>query len=111
MWTLKEALTLVRTLQPKLWQRSYHMALGGGVLNRGDSHKDLDLYIFPFNGEIDLAPILPFLESEWGPSEVIGNEQPNYPPDVNFQRRQKFFIGEHKDVRIDVFILHDGVTR
>ncbi len=43
-WTLEEALILVRALQPTAWQYGYHLCLGGGVLNKGVSSKDLDLY-------------------------------------------------------------------
>jgi len=49
MWTLDEALILVRRLQGFVRPTCYHLALGGGVLNNGRSDKDLDLYFIPFS--------------------------------------------------------------
>ena len=51
-WELDEALILLRELQPKCHALQYHVALGGGVLNRGYSDKDLDLFFFPFNNDV-----------------------------------------------------------
>lgn len=51
MWTLSQALELIRDLQPLVREEKYHMLLGGGVLNKGESDKDLDLVFIPLNGE------------------------------------------------------------
>lgn len=48
-WTLTEALALVRDLQPISREYGYHLTLGGGVLNKGYSVKDLDLWWLPLN--------------------------------------------------------------
>jgi hypothetical protein len=48
IWTLEGAQELIATIQPKIRALNYHVALGGGVLNRGYSDKDLDLYFLPF---------------------------------------------------------------
>ena len=53
MWTLQEALQLIRDLQPQLKPLHYHVALGGGVLNKGTSQKDLDLYLLRFDNDDD----------------------------------------------------------
>lgn len=45
MWTLEEALYLIRRLQPKVFLHGYNLCLGGSVLNKGFSTKDLDLYV------------------------------------------------------------------
>lgn len=108
MWTLTQALALITTLQLALHARKYHVALGGGVLNHGQSDKDLDLYIFPFNGAETIDPILPYLEELWGESEDIGSDRDGYPPDINFQVRVKF---QHLNGRIDVFVTKNGVVR
>lgn len=99
LWTLADALTVVRTLQPQLHARWWHVALGGGVLNRGSSAKDLDLYFLPFNGATTEA-ILPFLVEQWGEAKPLSGG--DYPPDALFPVRCKFFIQDGK--RIDVFI-------
>lgn len=46
-WTMEEALTLIRELEPKMSAAGWHVALGGGVLLRGQSEHDLDLVFFP----------------------------------------------------------------
>lgn len=49
VWTLDDALTVCRWLEEALAPAGYHVALGGGVLLRGYSHKDLDVLIYPRN--------------------------------------------------------------
>ncbi len=110
MWTLEQALTLVRTLQPQLHEQKYHVALGGGVLNNGASDKDLDLYLFPFDNAT-IPPITPFLETVLGvPRPMIVSRHPDsdYPPDVNFDTKMVFTTPDDK--RIDVFITKNGVA-
>jgi len=46
-WTLKEATELIAAQQPTAKEHGYHICLGGGVLNKGESEKDLDLYFLP----------------------------------------------------------------
>ncbi len=107
MWTLEDALTLIRDLQPQLHLLKYHVALGGGVLNKGQSEKDLDLYIFPFDYS-DIAPVLPFLERMWGEAEPINKFADRYPDDISFEAKYKFLQREDGR-RIDVFITKNGV--
>lgn len=68
-WTLKEALDLIRALQVDVGVFGYHLCLGGGVLNRGHSNKDLDLYFLPLD-RADLPPqsdkLMTWLEVLWG---------------------------------------------
>lgn len=47
MWTLDEALVLIREKQPYAWEKGYHIVVGGSVINHGSSDKDLDLYLIP----------------------------------------------------------------
>jgi len=48
-WTLETAMPLILQLQAAVRDIGYHVALGGGVLNKGKSNKYLDLYILPLN--------------------------------------------------------------
>lgn len=48
MWTLEEALPIVRDLTTALREIRYAVALGGSVLYRGTSTKDLDLVVYPY---------------------------------------------------------------
>lgn len=49
LWTLKQALALIRKWQPLAWGCGLHLALAGSVLNRGDSVKDLDIIVMGMN--------------------------------------------------------------
>lgn len=70
MWRLDDARNLISTLQPHLKPLGFHVALGGGVLNRGWSKKDLDLYFLPLDNSEPSDPpgLLKFLREQWGPS-------------------------------------------
>lgn len=48
-WTFDQAIDLVRQLELKLKREynHYHVALGGSVLHKGLSNKDLDIIIYP----------------------------------------------------------------
>lgn len=51
MWTLAEGIDLCRAIEKEIIPAGYHCALGGGVLMRGESGKDLDIFIYPHNGK------------------------------------------------------------
>lgn len=111
MWSMDAALAFIRELQPALHSRLYHVAMGGGVLNKGFSEKDLDLYLFPFDNAV-YEPILPYLEELWGPStplsSEINREERGYPQDMNFKTKVKFFLMDGR--RIDLFITNNGMA-
>jgi len=46
-WTITEGLNTVRALEKVLARKGYHVALGGGVLLRDVSLKDLDVLVYP----------------------------------------------------------------
>lgn len=121
-WTLDGALELVRIIQPQVRKFNYHLCLGGGVLNKGASDKDLDLYFLPMASRTmvpNTTGLESFLNDIWGRSGVIGNggrlqlqvEEPNSeygPVDPNsgelaYKLKLKFtYSGSY---RIDVFVL------
>lgn len=47
MWTLEQGLELARKLEPLAIECGFHIAVGGGVMLRGSSNKDLDLFFYP----------------------------------------------------------------
>lgn len=100
-WTLEDALVLIRALQPQCRQFSFHLALGGGVLNNGFSEKDLDLYFLPMGGvkPADQAGLSAWLEGVWGGPKPLGENYPEEPPYVY---KAQFKYGQQ---RIDVFVL------
>lgn len=68
VWNLEDSLKLIRSLQPETRRFNYHLCLGGGVLNKGESDKDLDLVFVPMdNGKgSDPNGLLAFLKTLWG---------------------------------------------
>jgi len=51
MWTIDEALEFIREHQSKCVELGYHIALAGGVLNKGYSNNDLDLILICIDDE------------------------------------------------------------
>ena len=88
MWTLDEALSLVRSLQPEIRQFGYHLCLGGGVLNAGHSRKDLDLYFLQMDGRWKPLPtdLIKWLVSVWGDGQEIVASQAGVLPEGGIVR-------------------------
>ncbi len=53
MWTLDSALYFIRYLYSHIPNNTWHLALGGGVLLRGESNHDLDIVVLPHNTTIE----------------------------------------------------------
>ena len=77
-WNLEDGLKLVRALQPETRRFGYHLALGGGVLNRGESKKDIDLYFLPLENsklaKADPGALIDWLVKLWGDFTPIGQD-------------------------------------
>lgn len=103
-WGLDDALTLVRQLQKEVRPFGYHIALGGGVLNKGMSEKDLDLYFLPLVEHAqNYTKMMYLLVERFGAAIDIGsggNERDNiYKDKVQFVNGGK---------RVDVFVVDGG---
>ena len=119
MWELEPALRIVRAIQPHTREFGYHLALGGGVLNKGQSEKDLDLYFLPMgtpDKKVDPDGMLSLLEKLWGTSEKISAEY-DYPGMKQYAHAIKFTrlggTNRDKHQRIDCFIFgaSDGKSK
>ena len=101
MWTLDDALALVREIQPLTRDFNYHLVIGGSVVNNGESRKDLDLYFLPLcNGNLnDSIGMQTALVGLFGPGEPLGSED-TYEHDPRWFKT-KFMRGKQ---RIDSFI-------
>lgn len=77
-WVLDEVMELIRDLQPKVRLLGYHIALGGGVLNNGQSDKDLDLYFLPIydDNARDSDGVIELLNTKWGLRAPLGGRVP-----------------------------------
>lgn len=79
-WTLTDGIALVRALQEKAKEFNYHVTIGGGVVNKGESDKDLDLFFLALEskGKPDPAGLIEYLKTLWGNDF---EEMPNYGAD------------------------------
>lgn len=103
-WTLEQALGLIRELQPVMRDLHYHITLGGGVLNTGQSEKDLDLFFHPLNGyEKDSHTVLLSLMSMLGPYRAI-RDSPDYGHTALFWYEEAVMF-DYLGKRIDAFIM------
>lgn len=112
MWTLEKALEFVRKLQPLTRLYGYHLCVGGGVVNNGNSNKDLDLYLLPLDDQnvtADYDGMLMEMEAELGPSEDIremgiGRKKKDYPDGLwsPYHSKRKF---ANNGNRVDVFFI------
>lgn len=77
-WNLEDGLKLVRSLQPETRKYGYHLTLGGGVLNKGESTKDVDLFFLPLcNPAIAVGnakDLVTWLIKLWGQYESLGKD-------------------------------------
>ncbi len=51
MWDLITAINLARKMETIAEKYAMHVALGGGVLKRGASDKDVDIFVYPHGGK------------------------------------------------------------
>lgn len=52
VWTLDDAIAVIRELEPVASKAGYHLGITGGVLYRGYSKKDLDIVCYPHCTEV-----------------------------------------------------------
>lgn len=97
-WTLDDALKLIRALQPESRRFGYHLCLGGGVLNKGESEKDLDLYFIQLNRSNNPPKpddLVSWLTNLWGQPEEIMGYEPEDNPAVEQPQYGFFRYGEN----------------
>lgn len=72
VWELGDALGVIRELQREVRLLDFHVTLGGGVLNTGQSDKDLDLFVLPLNDtDPETGEITALLTRWFGPLEPL----------------------------------------
>lgn len=88
MWLLDEAMRVVRELQFKALQNGFHLALCGGVLNKGYSAHDLDIAVFPLDsrGMEGWTKFLAACPAILGPRVEIENAPTSAPDAENLLR-------------------------
>lgn len=105
--TLEQALPVVRDIETKLIPLGAHCALGGSVLHRGESHKDLDIFVYPRNCEQTQTPeqLIKILEHLFPTGrDVTDNNYPTgrlrfvvmHPMSEEIQWKIEFFVFLHR---------------
>lgn len=102
-WGIDDALLLIRRMQKEVRPLGYHLALGGGVLNKGYSNKDVDIYILPCLGEKHrMFDLLRLMRKEWGNPDLIGTSGGTDDGEGIYSVKHKY---TSRLGRIDVFIV------
>lgn len=111
-WTMRTALQLIRKLQPVTRDFKLHLCLGGGVLNKGRSDKDLDLFFLPLGGNTpDYEGMRKFLCTIWTESGPLFTNNPDYDrgKDATSKPGDQYRGGAYKfcsgRLRIDAFFV------
>lgn len=109
MWEINAGINMVRVLQEPVRAYNYHIAIGGGVINKGFSEKDLDLYFLPMGGfnkdrKSDPDGLIKFLEALWNTKAKSLGEDYGYDEKNEhsiYKKAVKFMRGSE---RIDCFV-------
>lgn len=100
MWTLDEAIAVARIIEAHIIPAGYHCALGGGVLHKGTSDKDLDIFIYPHNGR-SLNPALVRLKLQLAGCKLMHKHGLS----ANSKDTKVIELWEYKGKRIDFFFV------
>ena len=104
VWTLDESRLELARIQHGSRAFGYHVTMGGGVINNGQSSHDLDLYFLPLDNDQaspNATNLQTWLETLWGPSYPLND--PAYGPSPYYKLKLKFLPLVSK--RIDVFVI------
>ena len=103
MWTLEQGRAEIQRVQLSSREFGYHVCLGGGVLNAGESSKDLDVYFLPLDDKLNSPQpdrLLAWLETMWGLYTPLND--PRYDQSAHYRHKLRFDIPK----RIDVFVVY-----
>lgn len=102
-WDLEQGITVARRIEEALIPLGYHCALGGSVLHKGSSDKDLDIFIYPHNAEVVLpeGDILTVIANHIG-GLAYGRCNPEY---VERDAKEVWWSYAANNYRIDFFFL------
>lgn len=99
-WTIEEGIKAARLFEPVAIKHGFHIALGGSVLHKGKSEKDLDLFFYvhntsqPFNKDNLMAAL-----------EAVGISELQERPHTQYGDDKLVFSFNFFGKRIDLFFL------
>lgn len=102
-WTFEQGLEFVRKLETAIKRiySHYHVALGGSVLHKGTSSKDLDVFIYPHKTNQADRKWLDKKLTEFG---VEVNHNATEMHEV-YGDSKEVLVCEYQGKRVDIFIL------
>lgn len=98
-WTVENGIAVIRQLQNTAHLCGYHLALAGGILNRGYSAKDLDIMVLPM-GSLGQKWETFKIEIEQTLNITVDNLSDSY-PDETAAGRAVYVAMNHPNGRID----------
>lgn len=100
-WELVEGIAIARRLEAFCAPLGFHVALGGSVLHKGISTKDLDIFIYPHHTDTENEPDFHSLRQKMlMAGEVTDLKALNFKYD-----RKEVFQGSIGTRRVDLFFL------
>lgn len=101
-WTVAEGIAFCQTLEPFLIVEGYHVALGGSVLTKGYSIKDLDIFIYPHKTEergLSPAAVMAYI------AKILLLERYSICDHSNYKDAKVVFYSQKEGKRIDFFFV------
>lgn len=95
-WTLENAISDARSLNPLLKEVGYCIALTGGVLFRGESAKDVDFVLYPLREELSYVNALQVVRAYYGDAPIMR---------VNHDSNAKLVYTISATRRVDIFVI------
>ncbi len=102
VWTLEEGLEVVRKFELIAKHHEAHVALGGSVLIKGESSKDLDIMIYAHNTTIGYST-----KSIMEDLRTLGLKYRGKPPRKSryYADGKEIMVCEFDGKRVDIFFL------
>lgn len=107
VWVLNdETLSLVRSIEEIAKQCDLHVSLGGSVLHKGKSFKDLDLFVYPHTMDAITYRDLHCFADGLRELGITGWSERSLVTVTGYEVRRVFFTAHHNGRRIEFFILN-----
>jgi hypothetical protein len=107
VWVLNEdTLNLVRAVEQVAKECDLHVALGGSVLHKGKSFKDLDFFVYPHTMEAITRRDLHYFADALRNLGITGWSERSLVTVTGYEVKRVFFTAQHNGRRIEFFVLN-----
>ncbi len=105
VWSIEEAINLIRHIQPALSRVGWCVGLTGSVLGAGRSEKDLDLILYPHSQKSDIKALHEALIGMGFVISVPVEEVHKKWRSVGSDDTKNVSIWKFQGKRVDIFVL------